>query len=237
MIAAIHQPQYFPWLGYFHKILSADVFILLDNVQFKKNDWQNRNKIKTPQGPQWLTVPVLHDFGQKISEVRIDNRTDWRSSHLKSLKMNYAKAPYFKDYMPRLESILERSWESLSELNIAVTKLFADLFGIRTKMVLASDYQVTEESTQRLVDLCRAMGADGYLAGADGHKYMDLERFGASGIKLLTQEFRHPVYNQCWPKIGEQGFLSHMAAVDLLFNRGPESLSVLRGESAAIPSC
>ena len=157
MIAAIHQPQYLPWLGYFHKILSSDVFILLDNVQFKKNDWQNRNKIKTPQGGQWLTVPVLHDFGQKITEVRINNKMSWRSGHLKSLQMNYAKAPFFKEYVPHFEEILGKEWEFLSELNIAVIRKCVELLGIGTKIVLASDYQATEESTQRLADLCKAL--------------------------------------------------------------------------------
>jgi len=227
MIATIHQPQYLPWLGYFDKADRSDVFILLDDVQFKKNDWQNRNKICTPQGGQWLTVPVIHDFGQKINEVKINNKTKWKESHLKALYMNYSKASFFKEYIGLFENIYGMEWDFLCDLNVYLIKELIDLLGIQTKIVLSSEIQVSNESTQRLIDLCRAVEADTYLAGADGGNYMDLEKFKESGISLEIQDFQHPVYHQRWAK----DFLSHMSIIDLLFNYGNKSLITLRGES------
>jgi len=105
MIITIHQPQYLPWLGYFDKARQADVFILLDDVQFKKNEWQNRNRIRTAQGWQWLTVPVLHDFGAKINGIKINNKISWRANHQKAIELNYGKAPYFKEYFPYFQEV------------------------------------------------------------------------------------------------------------------------------------
>jgi len=120
MIAGIHQPQYLPWLGYFDKIARSDIFILLDDVQFKKNDWQNRNKIHTPQGWQWLTVPVIHNFGQTIVETKIKNVSNWRQAHYKALVLNYSRAPFFNDYKDFFETLYEREWEYLADLNIYI---------------------------------------------------------------------------------------------------------------------
>ena len=139
MIATIHQPQYLPWLGYFDKVHRADVFVLLDTVQFKKNEWQNRNRICTPQGEQWLTVPVLHDFGQKINEVKVNNRENWTKAHLKALTLNYAKAPFFKDYIPLFEEAYTRRWERLVDINIYFIKQLIEVLGIQTKVIRASE--------------------------------------------------------------------------------------------------
>jgi hypothetical protein len=230
MICAIHQPQYMPWLGYFDKIDKADVFVLLDDVQFKKNDWQNRNKIRTAQEWQWLTVPVLHDFGQKIKDVHINNRESWRHDHLRAIELNYGKAPYFAQYKDFIHTIYEREWYLLSELNIFVIEQVIGFLGITTPIVRASQYKVTDECTQRLIDLCRCEKADTYLAGADGHKYMDMDSFKKSGINLITQSFDHPEYPQCWGKNGN-GFISNMAIIDLLMNCGYKSIEIIRGSS------
>jgi len=231
VIAAIHQPQYLPWLGYFAKMDQADVFILLDDVQFKKNDWQNRNRIRTPQGWQWLTVPVRHRFGQTVAEVEIDRRAgdDWARRHRKALWMNYAKAPFFERWRPFFDRFYTARWERLVDLNIEGVKALAGMLGIQTPMVLASEFRVRRQGTGRLIDLCRAVGADTYLAGADGNKYMDRALFDASGLRLVFQEFAHPVYRQQWAK-GPEDFVSRLSVVDLLFNHGQDSLNVLRGE-------
>ncbi len=226
MIATIHQPQYLPWLGYFDKADRSDVFILLDDVQFKKNDWQNRNKICASQGGQWLTVPVIHDFGQKINEVKINNKINWRQAHLKALQMNYSKAPFFKEYIGLFEKIYGMEWDFLININIYLIKELIDLLGIQTKIVLSSEFQVSDERTQRLIDLCESVGADIYLAGADSGNYMDFEKFKKGGVSLMIQDFRHPVYQQRWTK----DFLSCMSVVDLAFNYGDKSLTILRGE-------
>jgi hypothetical protein len=231
MIAAIHQPQYLPWLGYFDKMARADVFVLLDNVQFKKNEWQNRNRIRTPGDPgwQWLTVPVLHDHGQLINEVRLNGRIDWRSSHQKTLELNYTKSPFFTEYWPRLQTIYRREWPDLAALNIDLIRTLVELLGIRTKITVASGLPVTTSKTQRLIDICRAVGCDTYLAGAGCAEYMDFDLFKASGIGVQIQEYRHPKYPQLWGH-GEEDFIPYLSTLDLLFNAGSGALAVLRGE-------
>ena len=230
MIAAIHQPQYLPWLGYFDKIASADIFILLDNVQFKKNEWQNRNKIRTPQGWQWFTVPVIHNFGQLISEVKINNQTKWRDAHLKALCLNYKRSPFFDTYIEEFKNIYSQNWKNLADLNIFLIKKIVSWIGIQTKIFIASEYQVTEDSTQRLIDLCRIAGADTYLSGIDGGKYMDFDKFRKNNIEVMTQNFCHPRYEQVWSGKDNENFISHMSVIDLLFNCGKGSLSVIKGE-------
>ncbi len=227
MIITIHQPQYLPWLGYFDKARQADVFILLDNVQFKKNEWQNRNRIRTAQGWQWLTVPVYHEFGARINEVKIDNKTPWRSHHQKALELNYCKAPYFEEYFPYFQKVWEQEWEKLSDINIYFVRLIIDLLGIKTKIVLSSEYEAVEHKTARLVDLCKNFNAQTYLSGEGGMAYLDEEQFKSNDIKILIQQYQHPVYLQRWMHKNTEGFISHLSVIDLIFNCGPESLAVL----------
>jgi hypothetical protein len=220
LIVAVHQPQYLPWLGYFDKIRCADAFCLLDNVQYKKNDWQNRNRIKTARGWQWLTVPVHYSFGQVIRTVAINLSVKWRHKHLQALASNYSRAPFFKDYIEIFEQVYTRSWKFLSDLNIFfIEQLQAALMLPAIPMVKASQLDLGDDPTDRLIDICRALGADTYLSGPDGTRYMDLERFRQNGIQVVFQDFKHPVYPQLF---GD--FQSHMSVVDLLFNCGADSL-------------
>ena len=227
MIVAVHQPQFLPWLGYFHKILIADAFCLLDNVQFKKNEWQNRNRIKTIQGWQWLTVPVKYRFSEKINEVEINDAVNWRRKHLESLKYNYRKAPFYHDYVGVLENAYGMEWESISVLNCYLIENVRHALGIQNRPMARSSQMVglSEDPTQRLVDICRAMGGDTYLSGADGPRYMDMETFRENGIDVMVQDFQHPVYPQ---QHGE--FQSHLSIIDLLFNCGPRSAEIILGE-------
>ena len=223
MIVAVHQPQYLPWLGYFDKMRIADVFCYLDNVQYKKNEWQNRNRIKTAQGWQWITVPVCFRFPQKINEVEINNSVNWKKKHFQALTTNYSKAPYFKDYIVPLEDFFTKEWDLLSELNIALLERLRGRLNLKDKpAVLASSLELRDDPTDRLIDICILLGADAYLAGQDGATYMDLERFKENGIAVITQEFKHPVYPQ---PFGD--FQSHMSVIDLLFNCGPDSLKII----------
>ena len=230
MITAIHQPQYLPWLGYFNKIASSDVFILLDDVQFKKNEWQNRNRIRTPQGWQWMTVPVLHDFGQTISEVKINNKVKWRQAHLKAMDLNYKRAPFWDEYRPAFEEFYRRQWQTLGEVNVAAIRMLVKMLGITTPLVMASDYSVTTVNTQRLIDLCQKMGADTYLSGVGGEDYMDMALFKENNISLLVQDFEHPVYPQLWKKTDSQEFISHLSVVDLILNVEKNSLRGFYGQ-------
>ena len=223
MIVAIHQPQYLPWLGYFDKIRRADVFCFLDNVQYKKNDWQNRNRLKTARGWQWLTVPVHYRFPQKISEVTINNAARWKNKHLQALISNYSRAPFFNENSDIFEQAYSENWESISDLNIfLITRLGAALGLGHKPYVKASDFELSDGSTNRLVDICKKLKADTYLSGQDGVNYMSMDSFERSGIRVIIQDFQHPVYPQVF---GD--FQPRMSVVDLLFNCGAKSLEII----------
>lgn len=224
MLVTIHQPQYLPYLGYFHKMAQADVFVLLDNVQYKKNEWQNRNKIRTSQGWQWLTVPVSFKFGDNIDKVRINKSAPWNQEHYKGLALNYQRAPYFKEHEPFLKEVYSRSWESLAELNIYFIKYLARSLEITTRLVRASELSAGGKSTERLINICRELGADTYLSGVGGKEYLDLGKFEHAKIKVKFQNFVHPNYKQVY-----NGFEAHMSALDLILNQGEKSSAILKG--------
>ena len=233
MIIAIHQPQYLPWLGYFDKVERSDFFVFLDDVQFKKNEWQNRNRIKTAQegssecpsqGWQWITVPVLHKFGQKINEVKIDNGENWRRKHLNALETNYTKAPHFTEYCDFLKESYGKEWDNLSELNIYFVEYLMKALGIKTPLIKSSTLKVCGEKTDRLVNICKVLEGDTYLSGVGAKDYLEAEKFERQGLKVIFQDFHHPVYPQLY---GE--FIPNLSAVDLLFNCGSESLKIIRG--------
>ena len=224
MILAAHQPQYLPWLGFFDKMDRADLFVLLDTVQFKKNEWQNRNRIKGPRGPQWLTVPVRHRFPQRIDEVEIAGDR-WVRKHRRSLEVAYARTQHFTQEAGLIEALYARRWESLVSLNVASVRLLARRLGIGVPIRLSSeiDRLPDHHADERLIGLCRMLGADTYLAGAGGQIYMDQARWLAAGIKVRFQEFRHPVHAQ-----GNGPFMPSLSAVDLLFNCGRDGFSLVR---------
>jgi hypothetical protein len=225
MIVSIHQPNYLPWLGYFHKIANCDVFVLQDNVPYTTN-FINRNMIKTSCGASWLTLGVLTKGrqGQLIGDVKINNEIPWRRTHWKTIKANYSKAPYFSDYKDRFESIYQKEWESLADLNETLVKLISEILGIRNvKFVRASELGVCGKSTNLLINICKALGSDTYLSGNGGKKYMDEELFEKEGIKLKYSEFQHPVYNQLF---GD--FVPNLSVIDFIFNEGGSNFSNLK---------
>jgi hypothetical protein len=223
MLVAIHQPQFLPWLGYLDKLDRVDVFILLDTVQFKKNEWQNRNRIRTAQGWQYLTVPILHEFPQRLDRVRINNQTDWRRKHLQALDIHYGKAPFYDRHAKAFRDLYACDWELVATLNAATVGVLAEAFGITTRIVKASQFEAREEQSARLLDLCKAVGGDRYLAGGGGRDYMDVAQFEAAGIAVEFQDFAHPEYGQVY-----QPFIAGMSAVDLLFNYGREGFRIVR---------
>jgi len=226
MIVSIHQPHFFPWLGYFDKIDASDMFVVLDNCQYKKQEYQNRNKIKTPKGPLWVTVPVLikGHSEQNINEIRIDNAADWRKRHLNLLRANYREAPFFKEYFPEFERVyMLKEWEILSELNIEMLKWFMSLLGITTPLKIASVMGEAGARTERNVNLCLAAGGDVYLSGVGAKSYLEENKFAEAGLELRFQEYRHPEYPQLY---GE--FTPYLSVVDLLFNAGGRSLEIIR---------
>jgi hypothetical protein len=223
MIVAVHQPQYLPWLGYFDKMAKADIFCYLDNVQYKKNEWQNRNRIKTAQGWQWLTVPVTYRFPEKIGQVRINRNMAWEKKHLKAISTSYGRAPFFSRYMELIRPVILSDHDELSTLNIALAEALRQALKIDTRTVVVSQLPAMRENpTDRLIDICRHFGADTYLAGQGGTNYMDVDRFDGSGVKVAVQHYEHPVYPQLFGK-----FISHLSVIDLIFNCGPGSAAVI----------
>jgi hypothetical protein len=226
MIVSVHQPQYLPWLGYFDKIDRADVFVLLDTVQFKKNEWQNRNRIKTAQGMQWITVPVLYHFPQLIQDVEINNNEKWQHKQRQTILSNYRKAPFWSLLEPFFDEMFSAQWDTIAKLNIHVVKRLAAILGIETPLFVASGMGVFPENPdERLIAIARHFGADAYLAGSGGHDYMDLEKYREASVDVIFQEYQHPVYNQLY---GD--FEPFLSVIDLIFNHGKESLNIIRGK-------
>jgi WbqC-like protein family len=221
---AIHQPQYLPWLGYLAKWAAADLFVFLDTVQYEKNGWQNRNRIKTAEGPRWLTVPVRSRFGTRIADVAIDTEQPWAARHLRALESAYGAAPYWRAWCEPLASLYSQPADRLVPVVMASAELIARAIGVAAPARLASTLAVDhDEPTERLIALCRAVGGDTYLAGGHGARYMDAKRFADAGIRVLYQAYSHPVYAQ---QHGD--FVPFLSSVDLLLMHGDASLAILR---------
>jgi len=216
VIVSIHQPAYLPWLGYFDKIARADLFIWLDNVQFQKNSFQNRNKILTKDGSAWLTVPMRTSgalYETPLKDVEIDNSKNWRGKHIASIRMNYAKTPRFGDCFPTLSRFYEREWRTLDLLCWEMLGYFNTLLGVATPIRRASDMGANGAKSDLVLDLCQRAGATTYLSGALGRDYLDLPSFARAGIAVEFQDYKHPPYRQAYP-----GFVPNLAVIDLIMN-------------------
>jgi len=227
MILSVHQPQYLPWIGYFHKIYKSDAFVFLDNVQYKAREYQNRNRIRIKEGCMWLTMPVLKSDNPypNISDVRIDNFQDWRKRHWRAICVNYSPSPFFAKYSGFFEEAYKKEWALLVDLNVSVINYILDSLKINKPIYFESNLNVETKNTQRIIDICKAVKADTYLSGIGGRDYLEEGLFGANGIKLIYQDFRHPEYSQRYAP-----FMPFMSIIDLLFNHGPDSLKILAGE-------
>ncbi|HVL37044.1 MAG TPA: WbqC family protein [Burkholderiales bacterium] len=231
MIVAIHQPHFIPWLGYLHRMAQADLFILLDHVQFERRNYQNRCQIRLDGEARWLTVPVeQHSQKERIVDKQIDNREagrHWARNHLATLRHAYREAPYLPVYLAELRRLFESPWQRLVDLDLAMLQFLRATFRIDTRLARSSDLGVDGAKSELILNLCRAVGADALLAGFGGSRgYLDAEAFARHGIAIRYHEFTHPTYRQCGP----QPFIPGLAAVDLLFNAGPQSGALLRGE-------
>lgn len=225
MIVAIHQPHYLPWLRYVDKIARSDVFVLLDDAQYTKNGWQNRNRIKSAQGWMYLTVPVMDAFAKPISAVRVDAQQRWRDKHWNALCTNYARAPYFRQFEDALRPLFAERWDGLCDVSIAMLERILPLIGRSPVLVRSSQLDVPGAGTERLVRICRRLGARTYLTGdyaATNH--LDLDVFKDSGIDVERQAWRCATYEQQFPRAG---FIPDLSIVDLMFNAGPATLAVL----------
>ena len=228
MVVAVHQPQYLPWLGYFDKIAACDAFVFLDCVQYKPREFQNRNKVRTPEGSKWLSVPVVSkDRGRQIvSEVEIDNDFPWKRQHLNALRSAYGKAAYFDRYAGFFQELYSGEWNKLMELNVHIIKYLLAELGIARPVYFESALGICGTATERIIEICQKLNADTYLSGAGGKDYLAEEKFVPAGIKLLYQEFKHPRYAQQFMK-DENDFIPNLSVLDLLFNEGPNSSKIL----------
>lgn len=231
MIVSIHQPHYLPWTGYFDKMDMADRFILLDTVQFEKNGWQNRNRIKAPDGWKWLTVPVNHRFGTTIADTGIAGRRGWERKHRNALAAWYAKASFYRRYSGWLDDIYCREWERLDELNGEMLRFFMSEIGIHTPVVRASSLgSLPVEPNERLVEMVRLLGGDIYLAGSGCGDYFRPEPFEEAGIAVIFQDYQPVEYPQLY---GD--FIPGLAIIDLLLNCGEETLGIIRNGRRTVP--
>jgi len=217
MTIGIHQPNYLPYLGFFDKIRRSDIFVILDDAQFSKGDFHNRNRIKTSSGSKWITVPVVESF-KPINNTYINNqlrfdKLKWSDYHLSLLNENYRKALCFNSVFPKLSEIYSQQYEYLSSINIHLIRLICSLLEIKTPLYFSSELRLKSNSTQRLVDICEHFNADVYLSGQDGPKYMDMNLFQKRQIEVEVQNFVHPIYNQLF-----DGFIPYLSALDFLFN-------------------
>ncbi|MEK7448140.1 MAG: WbqC family protein [Planctomycetota bacterium] len=222
-IAAIHQPNFFPWLGYFDKINKADVFILLDNVQFPKTGgtWMNRVKIITNSEAQWLTAPIIRNYHglRLIKDMEINNLTDWREKMLKTIEQNYGQCPFFKEERDYLQALINYDANNLCEYNIHAIRSLAERLGLKIpKLIIASTLKAEGEATDLLISLTRAVGGIAYLCGGGADGYQEDEKFAEAGIELVYQNFKHPVYLQANTK----EFIAGLSIIDVLFNCGFE---------------
>ncbi|MCF6220824.1 MAG: WbqC family protein [Robiginitomaculum sp.] len=221
---AIMQPVYLPWLGYFEQMALCDEFMFLDDVQYTKQDWRNRNRIRTKDGWMWLTIPIKRSkLGQRLNETQINHQLNWRRKHLAALEMNYKPCRYYTEITQLYEAILSTSPDRLIDLTIPLIITFARYMSIETEFTRSSDLTLNANDKQsRVLELCNLRGADIFYTGPSARDYMENDVFAKASVKAVFQNYQHPVYNQHF-----QGFESHMSIIDLLMNHGPNAREIL----------
>lgn len=226
---AIVQSSYIPWKGYFDLIRSVDEFILFDDTQFTKRDWRSRNRIKTPQGPLWLTVPVQTKgrYLQAIKDTQVSD-PGWAESHWKSIATHYARAPHFGAYREALEQLFRGCQaERLSDVNRWFIEGLCGMLGIHTRLTWSMDYDVIPGKTERLVSLCLQAGATEYLSGPAARDYIDPALFDAAGVALSYADYsNYPEYPQLYPPFDHQ-----VSVIDLILSTGPDAMSYMRNHA------
>jgi hypothetical protein len=217
---AVIQSNYIPWKGYFDIINDVDIFIFYDDVQYTKNDWRNRNKLKSPHGSAWITVPTGQKLNRLICEVELSD-SSWQLKHLKTIKQLYSKAPYFKKYLDFLEFVyLENRWMHLSELNQFLIKTISkDILGAKVEFQDSRQYSLTGNRLERLANLLHQVGTDIYLSGPSAKSYIDEAYLQNFGIRLQYKDYSsYPEYSQLYPP-----FEHFVSIFDLLLNCGPDA--------------
>ncbi|HSX39552.1 MAG TPA: WbqC family protein [Candidatus Saccharimonadales bacterium] len=223
----INQPTFLPWIGYFDLIHQADIFVILDTVQFSRQSWQQRNRVKTSQGATWLTIPIERNFGDLITEVKINYSTGWVSKQLKTLELNYKKTLFFEEIFPEVAKIYNANPKYLVDLNVEIIKFFVDYLGLNTKIVLAHDLPLKKiDKLSYILDICNFVHANRYLNGQAGVKLYNPDDFKRKNIELVFHNFQHPVYNQL-----HGDFIPYLSIFDVACNLGPETRSLLNAKT------
>lgn len=226
-VVAICQPHFIPWTGYFEMAARADVFVMLDDVAYSKNGWVNRNRLRSPhpRGWQWATVPVQHDAGGGlIHDIRIAQAGRWRSKLLASLQQLYGRTPHFAAYFPALERVIGAEGDNLTVLNMDLLEVLCGQLGIAARLVRSSQFAVSGSKDDKLVGLCRRLGATLYLANNGSAPYIQPGKFLDQGIGFVFQDYDHPVYGQ---GDADAAFVSHLSVVDCLFWHGPAARDIV----------
>lgn len=227
MKVSIFQPTYLPWLGFLKAIEWADKFVILDDVQFENHSWQSRNRIKSASRGMTLTIPIVRKFPQAINQVKINYSRDWVNKHLKTIKLNYSKTSFFKDYFYRLEPIYNKKPERLIDLTVAIIKDICEFLRIKTVFYYSSDLGAGElRKNEKIIAILKKLEADKYLYAAGARDYMQeaLAQYSSNNIKLIPLRFEHPRYKQPG---GE--FISHLSIIDIIFNCGRrETMAMLK---------
>lgn len=224
---AILQSNYIPWKGYFDLVAAVDEFILYDDMQFTKNDWRNRNKIKTPKGLEWLSIPVGSDISRRIRDVQLP-KNGWQQKHLKTLEINYGRSAFFEEVFNLLKPIyLNQQIGKLTEFNRTLIQAVCDYLNIKTKISYSWDYNLGEGKTERLVSLCQQAGATDYISGPAAKDYLDEAMFNKQNIQVSWFDYSgYQAYPQLW------GTFEHgVSVLDLLFNCGKQSNQYLKSAS------
>jgi len=221
---AIHQPNYLPWIGFFQKMALVDIFVILDTVQFSKDSYTQRTKIRTKEGWIWLTIPVEKKFYfRPINEVYLPPNDKWKKKHKIAMISNYAKASFFDKNF--IEQYYCNEFTKLQEFNEFGIFYLKDKFGIRTEVVRASELGINKDSksTELLIEIAKQVGGDVYISGIGGKNYMEEEKFEREGIEIKYFEFKPFKYSQRW-----EGFEPYMSAIDLLFNVGEKAKELIK---------
>ena len=232
---AISQPTYIPWIGYFYLLDYVDSFVFLDNVQFDKRSWQQRNKIKTTKGLEWITVPVNVKglMSQKICDAKIKISEKFPQNHLKSIELNYRLSPFYSNYIDAIKEVYLDSIEhqSLSKLNTQLIIIISKILGIQTDIQFASNLEVLGNKSELLISICKIIKADRYVSTKGATEYLinDKNKFLNNKIKLDILNYEHPEYNQRF-----DNFQQNAGILDLLFNEGPNSLKIIRSGRGTI---
>jgi len=221
----IHQPDFVPYLGFFHRLLFSDIFIIHDDVQFLRNGWHHRDKIKTKYGVKWLTLSVKKGkVNQEIRNVMLsENIHVWIKKKMNILKDSYGKASYFNDYFPQIEELFFSDVSKLIDLNMKFINFFLDIFDIKVKIIFSSDLNVNGYKTEKIINIMRAINRSHYLSGIGAKAYFDEKMFIKDGLQVKWQHFQHPIYPQLY---GD--FMPNLSCIDLLFNCGHKSKDILR---------